>query len=108
MEDIWLRRFRRNVYPVLAKRVKPSRVILFGSRVAGRARKDSDLDVIVVSDDFARIPLVRRMGYLLNLLDGVHFPQHVDYLCYTPDEFARAQRTSSIVRHAMRKYLEVA
>jgi hypothetical protein len=45
---------------------------------------------------------------MARVLEVVRFPKHIDYLCYTPEEFARIQSTSSVVGDAMRNHLEVA
>jgi predicted nucleotidyltransferase len=105
MADIWVTRFKAEALPAIRAAFKPERVIVFGSRVAGNARPDSDLDVIVVSSAFAG---TRFLGRMARVLEVVRFPKHIDYLCYTPEEFARIQSTSSVVGDAMRNHLEVA
>lgn len=104
MNDQWVERYRKEILPKIVESLSPRRVLLFGSRAAGDARPESDLDVIIVADTFASIPFVRRMAYVLGI---ARFPKHVDYLCYTPDEFARIQDTSSVVRDAMDHYAEL-
>ena len=73
--------------------VRPSRVITFGSRARGDAGEGSDLDVIVVADSLEGMPFLKRMPFLLKL---VQFEKHIDFLCYTEEEFRRAKRTSSL------------
>jgi len=74
------------------------RVGYFGSYARGDWGVGSDLDVIIVAEAFARIPFVKRMAYVLGL---ARFPKHVDYLCYTREEFARIKETSSVVHSAL-------
>jgi len=105
MADPWVERYKREVLPKLTAVLKPRRVLLFGSRVSGNARPDSDLDVIIVSETFAAIPFVRRMAYVLSI---TRFPKHVDYLCYTREEFERIKDTSSIVHSALAEHTELA
>jgi len=100
MPDAWVERYRKEVLPTLSEALRPSSILLFGSRAAGNARPDSDLDVIIVAEAFAGIPFVRRMAYVLGL---VRFPKHVDYLCYTREEFARISQSSSVVQGALRE-----
>jgi len=104
MPDLWVERYKSEVLPVLAAALKPTQVILCGSRAAGNARPESDLDVIIVADAFAGIPFVRRMSYVLGL---ARFPKHVDYLCYTREEFARIKDTSSVVDSALAECAEL-
>lgn len=104
MTDTWVERYRKEVLPKLADALKPSSILLFGSRVSGNARPESDLDVIIVAEAFAGIPFVRRMAYVLGL---ARFPKHVDYLCYTREEFARIKESSSVVQSALQECAEL-
>lgn len=104
MADLWVERYKQEVLPKLVVALKPRRILLFGSRASGNARPDSDLDVIIVSDAFAGIPFVKRMAHVLSI---VRFPKHVDYLCYTPEEFDRIRETSSVVHSALEEHAEL-
>jgi predicted nucleotidyltransferase len=104
MTDAWVERYRKEVLPKLTAALRPSSILLFGSRAAGTARPESDLDVIIVAEAFAGIPFVRRMAYVLGL---VRFPKHVDYLCYTREEFARIRESSSVIQGALRECAEL-
>jgi predicted nucleotidyltransferase len=104
MTDAWVERYRKEVLPTLREALRPSSILLFGSRAAGTARPDADLDVIIVAEAFAGIPFVRRMAYVLGL---AHFPKHVDYLCYTREEFARIRQSSAVVESALRECAEL-
>ena len=77
---------------------------MFGSRITGRATEASDLDVIIISKDFKEIPFVKRMG---ELLKAARFPKHVDYFCYTPEEFDRIKESSAIIGQALEEGVEV-
>ena len=104
MTDTWVERYRKEVLPKLTHTLKPSSILLFGSRATGTALPESDLDVIIVAEAFAGIPFVRRMAYVLGL---VRFPKHVDYLCYTREEFARIKESSSVVQSALQECAEL-
>jgi len=104
MTDMWVERYRREVLPKLATTLTPSRILLCGSRATGTAHPESDLDVISVSEAFAGMPFVQRMAYVLGL---ARFPEHVDYLCYTREEFARIRQSSSVVQGALRDCAEL-
>jgi predicted nucleotidyltransferase len=105
MPDPWVERYKQEVLPKLIAVLKPRRILLFGSRASGNARPDSDLDVIIVSETFAGIPFVKRMAYVLSI---ARFPKHVDYLCYTREEFDRIKDTSSVVQSALEEHAELA
>lgn len=93
----------------LKARVAPQlpieRVVLFGSRARGDARPLSDVDLLVVSSAFQGKSLGERAGPLYVAWD-LDLP--VDFLCYTPEEFARERDRVSIVRGALDEGREVA
>ena len=60
----------------------PYRIVLFGSRVRGDARPDSDLDLLIVED--SDLPRYRRSPRYLRALVGV-FPAK-DVIVWTPAE----------------------
>ncbi len=64
--------------------IQIDRIILFGSQARGDAREDSDIDLLVVSSDFAQMPLYRRYEVLGKALARVMQP--IEPLACTPDE----------------------
>jgi predicted nucleotidyltransferase len=103
-KDLWVEKFQREVVPLLFQEFKPSKVFIFGSRIKGNATANSDLDVIVVSDHFNTVPFIKRMT-LLSI--KARFPKHVDYLCYTPEEFERVKISSAVIQDALQMCQEV-
>lgn len=91
-----LRSFRRKV----SKRYPIHSMFLFGSRARGDARRDSDVDLIVVSDAFLRKNAVDR-AYLMRLEWDLEYP--VDFLCYTREEFNVYAKAPGFVRQALRE-----
>src|SRR2546427_123917 len=89
-----LKSFRRKV----STRYGVQRMILFGSRARGGPRRDSDVDLIVVSPKFKRKNIVERASPLYMEWD-LNLP--VDFLCYTPEEFDELSKRPSIVRVAL-------
>ena len=105
MKDIWLQRFEEEVLPVLVSEFKPETVIVFGSRISGKAHEDSDIDVVITSEFFKDIPFIKRMPMILRT---ARFQKHVDYICYTPTEFDKIKDKSSIIMDALEYGLKVA
>jgi len=103
-QDEKVARFRREVLPRLIERYRPAHVILFGSRARGDALKDSDLDVLVVSDAFADVRWVDRM---FRVYQDCDIRMGVELLCYTPDEYQRKLGELGIVRTASEEGLEL-
>jgi predicted nucleotidyltransferase len=104
MADRLIERFRREALPKLMEEFKPERVIMFGSRAKGTGKRDSDIDLIVISPYFKRIPFLKRMPLVLK---KVPFSRHVDYLCYTREEYEKIKNESSVVMDALKNSLEI-
>lgn len=96
--DKLVKQFKEIILPKIIKQYAPQTIIIFGSRLKGEAGVDSDLDVILVSEVFQKIPFIERMAVLLKKFD---FPTHVDYICYTPEEFEKIKNRSSLVMDAL-------
>lgn len=103
--DPWIERFLEKVLPLLKQEIDPEVVLLFGSRVDGTATEHSDIDVVILSSKFQGIPLLKRMPMLLRM---VRFEKHVDYLCYTAEEFSVLKHRSVILREAATRGVRVA
>ena len=67
--------------------IHPQRVILYGSYAKGTATPDSDIDLVIISEDLARWPALERLELLSKLTAKIDGPLEV--LGYTPDEIAR-------------------
>lgn len=97
-KDEWIEKFKQQILPQIIKEFSPIRILLFGSRIKRTSNMNSDLDVIIISDSFNDIPFISRMSYLLKKF---RFTKHIDYLCYTPEEFERIKDKSSIIIDAL-------
>lgn len=92
----------RQAWGEIERRYSPQHVILFGSRATGRARPDSDVDLIVVSDRFEDERLADRMSRFKREV----FPNptvSVDVLCYTPEEFEVMSTGIGMVAEAVKE-----
>jgi hypothetical protein len=80
--------------------VRPERILLFGSHARGKAREGSDIDLIVVSPDWARFNQRERLE-LLGVV-AVRIMESVQAQGFTPDEVAYHQTGAfweEILRH---------
>ena len=80
------------------------KVIFFGSRAIGKTRKNSDIDLIIVSDDFENMSFFDRGASMYNYWPWL-IP--VDFLCYTSKEFNILQKRISIVKEALNEGIVV-
>ncbi len=88
------------------KKYSIDKVILFGSHATGRARKDSDVDLIVVSRFKGRkIKLMHNLYHEWHHRQNINYP--VDFLCYTPKEFNKMKNMVTIVGEAVHNGIEV-
>jgi predicted nucleotidyltransferase len=96
-------RFLRRVWEELERRYAPQHVILFGSRATGRARPDSDLDLILVSPRFMGQRLAERSRDFLLEFRPYQHGISADVLCYTPEEFAEMSTGIGMVAEAVKE-----
>lgn len=66
--------------------IKVKRVILYGSYAEGRAKEDSDIDLVVISDNFKDMDLWERLCILGRARMGIKRPMEI--LGLTEEEFA--------------------
>ena len=100
VRDKIARDFLNERLPDIERIFAPEHIILFGSRATGRARKDSDVDLILVSSRFRNLRFADRIArFLKEIRPGLE----VMPLCYTPEEFEELRKTPSIVREAARE-----
>jgi predicted nucleotidyltransferase len=76
------------------KGVNSERIILYGSYAKNNAREDSDIDLVVISRDFANLTLGQRYAVLGEAIAEVMEP--IEPLAYTPEEFANLPLSSGI------------
>lgn len=103
-KDIWIERFIDEVLPKIKEGLKPTKVIIFGSRVKGCTSEESDIDVIIVSDFFRGRPFLGRTSSMLRMF---RFPCPVDFLCYSPEEFKEISSHSIIIEQALKEGVDV-
>jgi predicted nucleotidyltransferase len=65
--------------------ITADRLILFGSHAKGTATQYSDIDLIVVSNDFANMNFEQRCSVLGWAIADIMEP--IEPLAYTPEEF---------------------
>jgi Nucleotidyltransferase domain. len=75
-----LRQFKGKI----GKNYRIEKVILFGSRLTGKIDESSDVDLIIVGEEFKDKGVLRRSPPLYLEWD-LEYP--ADFLCYTPEEF---------------------
>ena len=89
-----------HILRVLTTQYQPERVILFGSMANASVGEWSDLDLVIIKD--TPLPFIQRLKQVALLCRA---PVGVDYLVYTPDEFAQmiAEKNPFILKEVLRK-----
>lgn len=91
-------RVARSYVRRLARNITVRRAILTGSRATGSYLEDSDVDLIIVSDDFSKMALPDRLRYLQKRWTS-RIP--LEAFGYTMDEFRMLQHKSTYVKEAV-------
>lgn len=95
-----LKHFKR----ALSEQLQLRRMILFGSAARDRFGKDSDIDLILVSEEFNKLTPLKRV-YAVTKFWDLDYPK--DILCYTPSEFNRLRRYSVVVKEALKEGIRI-
>ncbi len=83
-----------------SKKVKLDKVIFFGSRARGKARKDSDIDLLLVSPAFNKVKYYQRAPDFYLLWD---YSYDIDILCLTPEELEKKKKEIGIIQQAVKE-----
>lgn len=94
----------RRIVDRIKNEFKPKLIILFGSRARGDYLKDSDFDLIVVSEKFKDLDFRERIVEIYKLVDE---PIRLDVLCYTPEEFEKKKNQICIVKKAVEEGIQL-
>lgn len=95
--------FLRQVWQKIERRYSPEHVIVFGSRATGRARPDSDVDLILVSSCFKGQEMAERMKQFRQEIEPYRYGISTDVLCYTPEEFEVMSTGIGMVAEAVKE-----
>lgn len=100
--------FVQNYLRTVQELYSPEQVWLFGSYANGKPQRWSDLDLMIVSQKFARGKRTKRRSRFL-VKTGI-WENHaliVDPLCYTPAEFERWKDAPTIISEVVKTGIRV-
>jgi len=81
----------------LEKKIKVSKVILFGSYARGKATEDSDVDLVILSKDFSKMRIDKRLDLLQReRRNPLTHDFAMDIFGYTPAELAKASPLTTL------------
>lgn len=100
----YVQRITREYLGRLSRDINVNQAILTGSWARGSYLEDSDVDLIIVSDDFEGVALPERLVYLQKNWTS-RLP--LEALGYTTGEFKRLRKNSTYVKDAVRHGLKL-
>ncbi len=86
IEEFWIRRLEK-IIDELSGKFQIEAVIVFGSWVRGGGGDWSDLDVLIVSDEFKGLDVLKRFE-----ISALYRPLRIDLFLYTYDELVNMVR----------------
>lgn len=95
-----LQNFKQNANQI----ARIDKMVFFGSRAKGTAKKRSDIDLLLVSSDFKKKKYFKRSPPFYLLWD---YNYDVDILCLTPEELAKKQKEIGIIQQALKEGIEI-
>jgi len=88
-------RFRQEIE---ARGIRPLKIILYGSYATGANREGSDIDIVIISDDFIGKSYWERMDILADVIYEIFAP--VEATALTHDEWERGESfVTDFARH---------
>ena len=85
--------------------IKVKKTILYGSHAAGKARKDSDIDLVVVSDDFKNMDIWERLCLLGRARIGIK--RAMEIMGFTEEELESEDSGNFIKDEIKSKGIEI-
>jgi uncharacterized protein len=90
-----------------AQGIKVNRIILFGSYAKRRPRRESDIDVAIISENFKGMNLLQRLETIGLALAKARIMEPIEAIGYTEEEFASKGEGTFIGDEVKSKGVEV-
>jgi uncharacterized protein len=87
--------------------IKVKRIILFGSYAKRRPRRESDIDVAIISENFKAMNLLQRFETIGLALAKARIMEPIEAIGYTEEEFASMGEGTFIGDEVKSKGVEV-
>lgn len=92
---------------LLQQGLKVNRVILYGSQVTRKAEEHSDIDIVVISDDFEEMNILERLETIGLAMAEARIMEPIEPLAYTEEEFSLKDRGTFIGDEVKAKGIEI-
>jgi len=101
-------RAARSLLELLSRRIRVREAYLFGSYAKGTWLKTSDVDLVIVSEDFRGMRFLERLDLINELQWKAGIRPFVEAIPLTPDEFAERLQESAVLRDASKYWIKIA
>lgn len=82
----------------IREKIDDLEAILFGSRARGDHLRNSDFDLILISDKFKGMHFLERIRFVYEFWEK---DKHLDVFCYTKEEFEKKKREIGTIKKAV-------
>lgn len=109
IKDEKINYFLLNYYQKIIDNFQPKEIWFWGSRIYGSAHADSDIDILIVSDVFSNIRLIKRRSTFLKAIGKLYDKNLpvVDAFCLTPQEFNKKKTEDGFFEDLLQKGIRV-
>ena len=97
------KRIAKKYIKTLGQKLDVEKAILFGSAARGTGNEHSDIDIIVISHQFKKMDIVKRLVMLARARGDKFLDWPMDILGYTKEEFEQLSRASSMFAEAKKE-----
>ncbi len=107
MREDWLQVLEKFLRALERRGIRVEEAYAFGSRVRGDWLENSDIDVVIVSEDFKNMKFLERLDLMERIQWEEGITPHVEVLPYTREEFRKKLRESAVLRDASKYWIVI-
>ncbi len=96
---------RRLVEKLEEKGIRVGRAYLFGSYARGDWLKNSDIDLVIVSRSFEKIPFNKRLDIVNEIIWEERIKPYIEVLPYTPKELEEKIKKKTMLMDASKYWI---
>jgi len=97
----------KKLLEALSRVINVEEAFIFGSSVKGDWLKESDVDLVVISRDFEKMPFIKRLDLIEEIQWKQRIKPHIEVFPYTPRELREKLEASAVIRDASRYWRRV-
>ncbi len=91
----------------LSEKIKINSIYVFGSSIRDDWLKHSDIDLIIVSQDFKNLPFIKRIDIIEEIQWKKRIKPHIDAIPLTPEELNEKIESSAAIMNASKYWRKI-